>query len=367
MASEATGIGIIGCGNISSAYFKGCQLYDGVEVVACADIDPAAAERRAEEYGVRAMDVDALLACDEAQIAVNLTTPPHHAPVNKRILEAGKRAYCEKPFATNRAEGREVLELAKRRGLYVGGAPDTFLAGAFQTARQLVQEGAIGEPFAAGATMTCGGHESWHPNPEFYYEKGGGPLLDMGPYYLTVLVNCLGPVASVTGAAKSVYEERVIGSEPLKGTKIQVETPTHLTGILEFERGATALTLFSFDMRAKRDLPQLQIYGTEGSLSLPDPNRFDGALRIARNGQKDWEEVPIRHRYEGTRGLGVAEMAAAIRAGRGHRCSGEMAYHVFDVMASYEESSLEGRRLEVGSRFEERPAMSATTSAKPEF
>lgn len=346
-------IGVIGCGNISPAYFKGCKLYENIEVVACADVAREAAEKRAEEFGVpQVLEVDELLGHPEVDIVLNITTPQFHAPINKRILEAGKHAYCEKPFATTREEGREVLELAKAKGLYVGCAPDTFLNGALQTGRELIDAGAIGTPVGGSISCAGRGHEFWHPNPEFYYKLGGGPLFDMGPYYLTTLANCLGPVESVMASAKKCFAEREILSEPLKGKIMQVEAYTHYNGILNFESGATIASLFSFDMRGRSEQPTMIIYGTEGTLSLPDPNRFDGAVRISKEARGDWEDVPVERGYTGTRSLGLSEMADAIRAGRPMRASGEMAYHVFDVMVAHEDSDREGRRVKVASTFE---------------
>ncbi len=368
MLEEIAKIGVVGCGNISPAYFRGCKHYRNIEMVACADISRDAAESRAEEFEVpRVLSVDELLADEEIEIVLNITTPQFHAPLNKAILEAGKHSYCEKPFATNRNEGKEVLELALEKGLYAGCAPDTFLSAPLQTARKLVDEGFIGDPFGAVAVFAYPGHESWHPNPEYYYKKGGGPLFDMGPYYLTALVNILGPVSTVCGSTKTTFEERTIASEPLKGAKIQVETPTHVNGLLEFENGVTASTLFSFDMRGAHQLPMLLVYGTEGSLSLPNPNRFDGKVEVSRGRDGPWEEVPLVHNHEGMRSLGLADMAQAIRSKNAQRANGAMAYHVFDVMTCYEESYERGARLEVESTFDRQPVMPETSGADPAF
>lgn len=357
MNASPARVGVIGCGNISPQYFKGCRLYDTVEIVACADLDTAAAKARAQEFEIpRALEVDALLADPEIDIVLNLTTPQFHAPLNRRILEAGKHAYCEKPFATNRAEGRAVLELAGARGLRVGCAPDTFLSAPLQSARQLVDEGFIGQPIGAVAAFACAGHESWHPNPEFYYKRGGGPLLDMGPYYLTVLANLFGPATGVMAMASTAFAERVVGSEALKGRRIAVETPTHYHGLIEFAGGVTATTTFSFDLLGRHDLPRLTIFGSEGTLALPDPNRFDGELLVSRAGKMDWEQVSHPREYEGARALGLADMAAAIAAGRPARASGALAYHVFDVMSCYDDSAATGARVAPASTFD-RPAV----------
>ena len=359
-------VGLIGCGNISPQYFKGCQLYSNIEIVACADIDPAAARRRAAEFGVpRALTVEELLADPGIDIVLNLTTPQFHAPLNLRILEAGKHAYCEKPFATNRAEGRQVLDLARAKGLRVGCAPDTFLSAPLQTARALIDEGCIGQPIGAMAVFACPGHESWHPNPAFYYQRGGGPLLDMGPYYLTLLGNLFGPVVSVMASAKTTFAERTIGSEPLRGQKIAVQTPTHYSGILQYANGATASMLFSFDVSGRHDLPKTLVFGSEGTLALPDANHFDGDVLVSRSAKTEWEAVPERRRYEGARALGLSDMAAAIASGRPHRASGDLAYHILDVMLACDESHASGSRVEVASLFEKPSVVAASLVGEP--
>ncbi|MBK1879244.1 Gfo/Idh/MocA family protein [Pelagicoccus mobilis] len=365
--SKPVGIGIIGCGNISPQYFKGATLFSEIEVVVCADLNLELAASRAEEFSIaKAVSVDELLADPEVEIVLNLTTPQFHAPINKRILEAGKHAYCEKPFATNREEGQEVLELAKEKGLRVGCAPDTFLSSPLQTARKLVDEGFIGKPFGGTAFFACPGHERWHPNPEFYYKRGGGPVLDMAPYYLTVLANLFGPAVSVISSAKKVFDERTVASGPLEGEKISVETLTHNVSVIEYSNGATVNAIFSFDVQGSHDLPMLTVYGTEGNLSLPDPNGFEGPLKVSRAGQ-DWEEVSWQHNYEGMRAIGLADLAAAIRDGRKHRANGELAYHVFDTMLACEESAESGQRVQIESTFESLPAIRASDGAAPLF
>jgi len=365
---EPVKLGIIGCGNISPQYFQGCRHYRNIAVVACADIDPAAARQRAAEFGVPLpQSVDEIFANPEVEIIVNLTSPPYHAPLNLRALEAGKHAYCEKPFATTREEGKAVLELARQRGLAVGCAPDTFLAGPMQTARAAVQAGAIGSPAAATAFCVSSGHESWHPNPSFYYRKGGGPLLDMGPYYLTALVSLLGPIRSVSASAKAIFSERLITSEPLSGARIEVETPTHYDGLLEFQAGASATVGFSFDVKGRHDLPGLRVFGTEGSLALPDPNRFDGTASIGKKPDAQWEALPLQHHYLGRRSLGLSDMADAIRSNRPLRASGALAYHILDAMAAFEESSERGERIELESSCEMPAALRSTTEAQPDL
>ena len=348
MASE-TRVGIIGCGNISGIYLTNCRKLPGLELVACADLDMRRAEAKAAEHGIRAATVDELLADPAIDLVVNLTIPAAHAEVNNRALAAGKHVYTEKPLATRRADGAATLALAREEGLRVGSAPDTFLGGGLQTCRKLIDDGAIGEPVAAVAFMTGHGPEGWHPDPEFFYKPGAGPMFDMGPYYLTALVSLLGPIARVTGSTRISFPERTIGSEPKRGQKIIVETPTHIAGVLDFAGGAVATIITSFDVWAA-NLPRIEIYGSEGSLSVPDPNTFGGPVRIRLAGDKEWREVPLTHGYtENSRGLGVADMAAAIREGRPHRASGELAFHVLDVMSAFEEASTSGQHVAITS------------------
>lgn len=344
-----TKLGIVGCGNISSTYLKVFGELDDVEAIACADIDPARAEARAAEFGLRACTVEALLADPEIEIVLNLTVPGVHAAVALDALQAGKSVYNEKPLAIERADGQKLLDVAAERGLRVGCAPDTFLGAGLRTCRRLVDDGAIGRPVAASAFMLSHGPENWHPDPEFFYQPGGGPLFDMGPYYLTALIALLGPIVRVTSSAQISFPERVIGSERKRGQVIQVGTPTHISGVLDFAGGAVATLVTSFDVWATT-LPRIEIYGSEGTLSCPDPNTFDGPVRLWRAETRQWEDVPlVEGRSEQSRGLGVADMAAAIRASRPHRASGEMAYHVLDVMHALLESSQKGRHVELDS------------------
>jgi predicted dehydrogenase len=342
---EKLRVGIIGCGAISKAYFNGCKAFPSLEVVACADLDPARAQEKAAEYSIgSALPVEALLRDPDVDLVVNLTIPAAHAEVNRAALAAGKHIFCEKPFAVTRMEGRPVLELAHSKGLYVGSAPDTFLGDAHQTARQLIDDGAIGQPVAAVAFMACHGHESWHPNPAFYYQAGGGPMFDMGPYYLTDLVHLLGPMRRVSGSVKTTFAERLITSAPLHGTRIQVTTPTHLTGVIDFASGAAATVIMSFDTWG-HNLPLLEIYGTEGTLSVPDPNSGTGIVRLRGAQDKEWRDMPSTHSTIAARGAGVADLALAIRERRPNRANGEMALHVVDAMQAFAESSQNGMHV----------------------
>jgi predicted dehydrogenase len=347
--ASATRVGIIGCGVISGIYLVNCQKLPGLELVACADLNMTRARAKAAEHAIRAVTVDDLLADPDIDLVVNLTIPAVHADVNRAALAAGKHVYTEKPLAIRRADGADTLALAHEKGLRVGSAPDTFLGGGLQTCRKLIDDGVIGEPVAAVAFMTGHGPEAWHPDPEFFFKPGAGPMFDIGPYYLTALVSLLGPIARVTGSARSSFPERTIGSGPKQGQKIAVETPTHVAGVLDLAGGAVATIITSFDVWAA-NLPRIEIYGSEGSLSVPDPNTFGGPVRIRLAGDKEWRDVPLTHGYtENSRGLGVAEMVSAIHADRPHRASGELAFHVLDVMAAFGEASTAGRHVTITS------------------
>src|ERR1700722_16515035 len=329
-------VGMIGCGAISDAYFKGLAPFARfAHTTACADLDLERARRKAAEHGVgKACSVKELLDDPEIDAVLNLTIPGAHAAVNLQALKAGKHAYCEKPFSLTYKEGLQVLKEAQKRKLRVGCAPDTVLGGGIQTCRGLIDAGVIGRPVAASANMLCHGHESWHPNPKFYYQAGGGPLFDMGPYYLTSLVTLLGPVKSVSALAKTTFKERLITSQPLQGKKIKVEIPTHLCGGLEFGQGAVATVTMSFDAWSHH-LPMLEIYGTEGSLQCPDPNTFGGEVLVWTTKKREWEKVPLTHSDQIGRGVGIADMADAVRKRRPHRMNGELALHIVEVMEAF--------------------------------
>ncbi|HUU32328.1 MAG TPA: Gfo/Idh/MocA family oxidoreductase [Phycisphaerae bacterium] len=349
-------VGVVGCGNISGIYLKRCSAFEILKVAACADIDLGRAKAKAAEYGVpKAYTTEELLADRDIDIVLNLTIPRAHFAVAMAALKAGKSVYNEKPLALMRQEGKKLLAVARRKGLRVGGAPDTFLGGGLQTCRKLIDDGRIGEPIGATAFMMCHGHESWHPDPEFYYKVGGGPMFDMGPYYLTALVSLMGPVRRVTGSTRITFPERTITSQPKAGTKITVDVPTHVVGVLDFANGAIGNIITTFDVWAA-ELPRIEIYGTEGSLSVPDPNGFGGPVRVRRMGEKEWTEVPLTHGYaENSRGIGVADMACGLRSGRPHRASGALAYHVLDIMHAIHDASDKGKHIEPKSTCD-RPA-----------
>lgn len=360
MAEGKTKIGIVGCGNISNSYFKGCGYFPNLEIAACADLNLDLAKAKAQEWNVpRACSLEELLADPEIELVVNLTIPAAHAAIDLQILAAGKHPYSEKPFAVERADGLKVLETASQKGLRTGCAPDTFLGGGIQTCIKLVDDGWIGTPVAATAFILSSGPEAWHPNPAFFYQVGGGPMFDMGPYYLTALVSLLGPVRRITGAARITHEERMATSENAYGLKMKVEIPTHIASVLDFHSGPIATLVTSFDVQAT-SLPNIELYGTEGTLRVPDPNTFGGPVLIKRAGAEEWSEVPILHgSTEPGRGTGVADMANAIQTGRPHRASGQLAYHVLDLMHGVHDASREGRHIELQSTCE-RPAPLST-------
>jgi len=338
------GVGIIGCGNISTTYLKLAPLFKGLEIRAVADLDPATAEARATDFGVRALDVDALLAAPDIDIVLNLTIPDAHVPVTRAILEAGRHAYSEKPLALSVGEGLALRDLAEARGLAVGCAPDTFLGGVHQHARALIDDGAIGAVTAGTAHVMSAGMEHWHPNPDFFFRPGAGPMLDMGPYYIAALINLIGPVRRVAALTSSATPTRTITTEgPRTGEKIPVRTPTNIHALLDFESGATITLSTSWDVRAHRHAP-MEIYGPEGSLFVPDPNFFGGTLEMAgRDGViapvPAWEHpfgIPNQQHKSGMmanyRAAGLADMARAIATGGTPRCSLDRALHAVDVM-----------------------------------
>lgn len=343
-------IGFIGCGDISRAYVKGCRAFDILDLTAVADLIPEKAESLAAQFQIpRAISVQELLADPEIDIVVNLTVPMVHAEVSRSIIQAGKHVYSEKPLAVDRADGRALVTAAREAGLRIGCAPDTFLGGGLQTCRKIIDEGWIGEPIGATAFMISSGPESWHPNPGFFYQPGGGPLFDMGPYYLTALIHLLGPVGRATGSARISFPERVATSEALYGQRLPVSVPTHTAAVLDFESGPVAVLVTSFDVQGSA-LPRIEVYGSQGTLSVPDPNNFGGPVRLMRAGSKEWFDIPLTHPAGVSRGIGVADMAYGLLQDRPHRANGDLAYHVLDIMQSIGEASSTGRHLILESR-----------------
>jgi len=362
-----TRVGVIGCGQISSIYFQAPQTFDILDIVACSDLDMDRALSQAKRFGIaKVYTSEELLADPDIDVVLNLTIPAAHAEIGMAALKAGKSIYGEKPLALNRTQGQALLQLAREKHLRVGSAPDTFLGGGLQTCIKLINEGAIGKPIAATAFMMGHGPERWHPNPDFFYQPGAGPLFDMGPYYLTALIAMMGPVKRVTSSAQITFPERVITSEPLNGTRITVNTPTHIAGILDFANGAVATMITSFDIW-HHQLPRIEIYGTEGSLSAPDPNTFGGPVYIRGAHDASWQEVTITHGYtKNSRGIGLADMAYAMHTGTTHRANGDLAYHVLDIMQSLLEASQESKHITLNSTCE-RPAPLDAQNPWPEL
>lgn len=353
MAFDPVRVGVVGCGNISAIYLKNCAAFESVRVVACADLDPARARARAAEFGVpRACSVSDLIADPGVELVLNLTTPGAHASIALAGVRAGKSVYNEKPLTIDLADAKTLVRESTARGVLVGGAPDTFMGAGPQTCRDIIDgvgEWSIGAPVAATAFMTCHGHESWHPDPAFYYDVGGGPMFDMGPYYLTALVALLGPVARVTGSARVTFPERIITSEPRRGERIAVRVPTHVAGILEFASGAIATILTSFDVW-HANLPCIEIYGSEGTLGVPDPNGFGGPVRVRRSQDGAWREAPITRPFDfNARGIGVADLARRLRTPRSegapHRANGEISLHVLEIMHAIHDAARDARHV----------------------
>lgn len=337
-------IGVVGCGNISLAYMRNAPLFSGVEIIACADLNADAAKRRAAEFDLRAADVDSLIDDRSIDLILNLTIPAAHFDVSMRALSAGKHVFTEKPLGVTAAEGRSLVDAAAVKGLMLGSAPDTFLGAAGRHARRQMEAGAIGKPVTGTAFMMGRGMEHWHPDPSFYYQAGAGPLMDMGPYYLTMMVNLMGPIRRVQAVATSGQVERLITAEgPKQGTTFKVGTPTSVLSLLEFDCGATITFGTSWDVFRHSNHP-IELHGTEGSLRLPDPDNFGGSVALSSRGAP-WQETdtsgelfgavnwpiaaPDRANY---RMLGLADLARAIIEGRAPRASGDLALHVLEVM-----------------------------------
>ena len=356
-------VGMIGCGVISRQYLESFDRLPDVQLVAVADLDRVRAEAAAEgREGVRVLTVDELIADAEVDTVLNLTIPAAHAEVDLRAIAAGKNVYSEKPFAVTTEEGARVLEAAAAAGVLTGSAPDTVLGTGTQTARAVIDDGVIGTPIAATATMVTPGHERWHPQPDFYYVPGGGPLLDMGPYYIHALVTLLGPVEAVIGAASRLRTERTIGSGPREGESIPVTTDTHVTGVLVHESGVLSTLVMSFDAVATSAHP-IEIHGTGGTLAVPDPNRFDGDVQLHALGGDGWQTLPVTGGYEGaSRGIGLQDMAVR---GADLRASGELGQHVLEVMNGVLEAAHGGSRVEVTSTVERPAAVPRTAQGAP--
>lgn len=357
---KTTKIGIVGVGAISGIYLENItNTFQEIEVLGVCDLIRERAEHAVEKYGIPKLyeDMYELFKDPEVDIVLNLTRPYEHYEVTKAALNAGKHVYSEKPLAASLKEGQELMALSKEKGLVMGGAPDTFLGAGIQTCRKLIEDGYIGAPVGAAGFMICHGHETWHPDPEFYYKYGGGPMFDMGPYYLTALVNLLGCVSDVHAMTKTSFPQRVITSKEHFGEIIDVDVPTYYAGTMQFDSGVIGTLFTTFDVHYETQA-RLEIYGSEGTLIVPDPNTFGGPVRLLRPEHGVTQEMPLVFDYkENSRALGLADMAKAISTGRKHRANADMTYHVLEIMEGFAVSGREKRQISIASRFEKTPQM----------
>lgn len=325
-------VAIIGCGNISDIYITNLKKFDNTDLVCCADLNVPAAAEKAQKHSIKHCLVDEVFGDKDISIIVNLTPPAAHYDVARKSLKSGKSVYNEKPLCIELEQADELVKIAEEKGLKLGGAPDTFMGAGIQTCRKLIDDGAIGKPLSFTAFMMSHGVETWHPNPEFYYQWGGGPLFDMGPYYLTALVNLIGGFDYVQSTTTKGFEQRKITSQPKNGKIIDIEVPTHINGLLVSKSGAAGVLITSFDVW-KHTMPFIEIHGTEGSLKVPDPNFFGGEVKLFKAGASEWEIVPLVQGYpENSRGLGVSDMAKSITEGGSFRADNRITYHVLETM-----------------------------------
>jgi predicted dehydrogenase len=368
-------VAMIGVGSISGIYLSNIKnVFREVNLLGVCDIVRGRAESAQAEYGIPKLyeTMHDALSDPEADVILNLTRPYEHFEVSKAALLAGKHVYHEKPLAADMDEGAELARIAREKGLMMGGAPDTYLGAGIQTCRKLIDDGVIGQPIGAAAFMICRGHETWHPDPEFYYKRGGGPMMDMGPYYITALINMLGGVKGITAAAKKSFDKRVITSQPHCGTIVDVEVDTYLTGILHFDSGAIGTIFTTFDVHySPRNQARLEIYGTEGTLFAPDPNTFGGPVRLFRPEDQQpeaaidpgllgaageyigFKEMPLMFDYrDNSRALGLADMCKAIETGREFRSSYQQTEHVLEILTGFEKSARQNAYLPMRTKYE---------------
>ena len=353
-------VGLIGCGHIAETYFRGHQYFNNFKIVACADINQKAADRCAKLYNIKSTSVRSLLKDKEIEVILNLTIPQAHYSVSKKVLNAGKHVYSEKPLATQFQKGKELVNLAKRKKLYIGNAPDTFLGGGGQKARELIDSDLIGEIKLGNAIFAFPGVESFHPTPESWYKKQGGPVIDMGPYFFSTLVNLLGPAKQVQGRTLTAFKRRIYGAGPKKGKTFKVEVPTTYLATVQFHNGAIIQITISFDV-INHQRNHMELYGTKGSIIVPDPNMFGGSVYISVTEGGRWgehktdkmqlgkinitslsgrsNESPTNANY---RSVGMSEMLYAIEKGKKHRCNGELSLHVLDIIESTMKAAITG-------------------------
>ena len=355
-------IAMIGTGDISGIYLKNItETFHEIELVGVCDLVREKAERAAEKWHVPHVYADMYEAFGDPQVDIilNLTRPDEHYGVTRPALEAGKHVYSEKPLAATFELGKELVELAQSKGLLLGGAPDTFLGAGIQTCRKLIDDGFIGDPVGAAAFMICRGHEGWHPDPEFYYKRGGGPMFDMGPYYLTAMINLMGGVDRVMSASRITFPKRTITSQPLSGTVIDVDVNTYIAGTVQYASGAIGTIFTTFDVQFPREKSRfIEIYGSEGTLFVPDPNNFSGSIQLFRPEEGVCKEIPMMYGYpENSRGLGLADMAKALLTGREARCAVQQTYHVLEIIEGFETSARTGTWTKIESEYHRAPAM----------
>lgn len=354
-------VGMVGVGCISGIYLKNMHsvFKDDLRLVAVCDLIKERAENAQKEYNVPKLydTMEELFADPEIDVVLNLTRPYQHYEVSKAALLAGKHVYSEKPLGADLEEGKELVALAKEKGLVIGGAPDTFMGAGIQTCRRLIDSGLIGEIIGGRCVMANHGMESWHPDPDFYYQRGGGPLFDMGPYYITALINLLGGIKSVFGYGSTSYPTRLITAEPHKGEIIEVNTPTHIESFLTFDSGVTVSMLTSFDIYSTKQT-NIEIYGTKGTLYVPDPNCFGGNIVFYNGETQKREEYPLEFDFsENSRCLGLADMAKAMENGTASRTTAKQTFHVLEVMASIMKSAETGLPVKLTSHFEREAPM----------
>ncbi len=353
-----TKIGIVGIGDISGIYLKNItETFKELEIIAVCDLIKERALNAQAKYNIPKVydTMEELFADESIDIVLNLTRPYEHFAVSKGALEAGKHVYSEKPLGASLEEGRELVALAESKGLMIGGAPDTFMGAGIQMCRKLIDEGTIGDVVGAAGFMICRGHETWHHDPEFYYKYGGGPMMDMGPYYITALINLLGGVKSVKGTAKISFDKRLITSQPFAGKIIDVDVPTYITGIMEFENGAIGTLTTTFDVY-KSDSHDIEIYGSKGTLFVPDPNCFNGKIRLYNGETKEEKVIESVFDYsENSRGLGLADFAKSLETGRKSRASYKQTFHVLEVMTAFTKSSIQDKTVEITSVYDRQP------------
>ena len=354
--SGPIGVGLIGAGTISKQYLENLTSFPDIVVHSIGDVYEPVAEERASQFGIETWGgVAATLGHPDVEIVINLTIPAAHVEVALAAVAAGKHVWSEKPFSLDRASGLALLAAAEKAGVRLGSAPDTFLGAGLQTARRMIERGDIGVPLTALTLMQSPGPESWHPNPAFLFQEGAGPLFDIGPYYLTALMQTFGSVRRVAALGSKSRDTRVIGSGPSTGERFEVTVPSHVSALAEFEGGQSSQSIFSFDSPMDRH-GFVEVTGTEGTMSFPDPNNFDGEIRVKHAGEAEWTSYPALGSTS-SRGSGVLEMGRAIRAGRPHRATGELAYHVLDTMVSISESIESHSFVEVASSITPAPAL----------